>query len=467
MLGKKQIDLDALERASEIYRENGELNLPKTNHDQINRILDNIQQGYERELLHKHFVERRLDFITESLQLGYLAVEEQQIEIDGFIRELFGEITTIDQFFNLIYTEHTEKVKEAIVSNEFDIEYTILLKDGRYLPIRHIGKKILDKCISIMMSIDTHKQVHLQKEKILERYELINQAMTEAPYEMEIPVDVNELISPANTFWWSPQYRQMLGYKDENDFPNELQSWLNILHPEDADHAYKAMMDYLSDYSGKTDYQAIFRMMHKDGHYYWYQSEGVVKRDITGRPTRLAGTVRNVQHIVEKERKAEELKSKIIELTTSIRNIVEGVASINVQAQSLAETQEESSKAASTIEIARGKLGEISQFIRTIAEQTNLLGLNAAIEAARAGEQGKGFGVVANEVRKLATTSKSATGNIEQSLEQMQQAIVLIVQQMNNLSELTQSQAELTKQVSNSANEVNDASRKIIEFANN
>ncbi len=135
---------------------------------------------------------------------------------------------------------------------------------------------------------------------------------------------------------------------------------------------------------------------------------------------------------------SEDLAKQTTEVGTNAKNLAassnEGTAAANTASskmKQIATTSDETAVAISSLGEKSQQIVRIVDTINSIASQTNLLALNAAIEAARAGEAGRGFAVVADEVRKLAEESSTATKDIESLINEIKDSTDAAVASMD------------------------------------
>lgn len=111
------------------------------------------------------------------------------------------------------------------------------------------------------------------------------------------------------------------------------------------------------------------------------------------------------------------------------------------------------------------ELESIVAYIKEVADQTNLLGLNAAIESARAGEFGRGFSVVSNEIRKLATNSKESVRNVTNFVNRIQEQIRQFSCDITSYNDVVGQQTIAVESIANEAQRLTDLAVKLTDLS--
>lgn len=119
---------------------------------------------------------------------------------------------------------------------------------------------------------------------------LVNESIHSAPWNFEC--DEKGRIARAN---WSHAFRQILGYHDALDFPDQLDAWSELLHPEDKDRVMTLLFETAADKTNTTKFSVEYRLRLKNGQYQWFRASAEVIRRLDGTASRIAGIICNIE----------------------------------------------------------------------------------------------------------------------------------------------------------------------------
>lgn len=167
-----------------------------------------------------------------------------------------------------------------------------------------------------------------------------------------------------------------------------------------------------------------------------------------------------------------EVASNALHTATEITKVndqtIEGKKILTQSVHHIQQLSESVKNAVAVIEklsVNSANIASVLDVIRSIAEQTNLLALNAAIEAARAGEQGRGFAVVADEVRTLASRTETSTQDIQRMIEELQRGVNDAVKSIESGASLTHSTVTLASQTQDALDQILNSTSKVSEMS--
>ena len=254
---------------------------------------DNVFQALQKTIVNNGGVGTITGYFDSELTI--LSVSELLLYNIGYTYESFMKQTK-GSLKNLFYGENVSFLdEERFPFIKGRGEGRILTADGSPINVYLYKENTTDKNGQEIWAMSV--QVNWEYENLT----LINGAICSGHWYFDC--DENGKIVDVS---WSHAFRRMLGYHDILDFPNKLDSWSELLHPQDKERVMNQLYSAIADRTNQIKYNVEYRLRMKDNRYQWFRASAEVIRRVDGTANRIAGIFVNID--TEKKRIIQEQK---------------------------------------------------------------------------------------------------------------------------------------------------------------
>ena len=219
--------------------------------------------------------------------MGYSDKNDFPNEIESFVRGMYPE----DR--DMLIEDMSASVSDKNILSTMGKEFRFCRKDGSVRWYRSSGILSRDPEGRLMQHRGVTIDITQAKEHDALYAELQNEAASlDTIHEMlgsgKWTMDFDEagIMERVN---WSDEFRRMIGYQGTDDFPDVLESWSDLLHPDDKERVLKEFNETISDYTGRKTYDVEYRLLTKNRGYRWYRAVGKPTRRADGSPISYIG----------------------------------------------------------------------------------------------------------------------------------------------------------------------------------
>ena len=248
---------------------------------------------------------------TEKLGENVLQAMQNTIHQNGGVGTVTGyydaglPILSVSELLlhnlNHSYASLMERTK-GLLKNLFYGENVSFLEPERFRQIRGAGEGQILTADGTPVYVRCYKEdavdadgrplwvLSVQVNWAYEDLALVNESIHSAPWTFEC--DETGRIVRAS---WSHAFRRILGYHDALDFPNQLDAWSELLHPEDKDRVMTLLLETVADKTNTTKFSVEYRLKLQNGPYQWFRASAEVIRRLDGTASRITGIIYNIE----------------------------------------------------------------------------------------------------------------------------------------------------------------------------